>query len=303
MKRGLTVLVVLLIGWIVISSWWYVCRVKGLCFVKSEKVTQLNNLQINLEGEEEMIFEVSSTKDGMISFQNKVAGQSIGAVSAYLNDHPEKNISIASNSEKVIDAILATYKIIGIEEERVNYNIINNKKALSKIISIDNPNYVSVKDSMITDDLLADVEEDTAQNIEATASTETKNVALQEWIPCPDVNTRDSYPRIEYILFGSASYTVTCPDAIKMYAEAAIVYLNEVGGKLIVTGHSDIDKRQTNNLSLGLKRASEVKKYLMRYGVPSDKIETYSKGDTEPIGDNETAAGKQLNRRVTIELY
>ncbi|MEZ5007548.1 MAG: OmpA family protein [Chitinophagales bacterium] len=303
MKKGFTVLVVLLIGWVAISSWWYVCQVKGLCHVNAEKVTQLNDLELNLDGEEKMLFNVSSTKDGMITFQNKVAGQSIGAVSAYLNDHPEKNISITSNSDKVIDAILATYKIIGIEEVRVNYNIIGNKKALTKIISIDNPNYVDVQDSIVSDDFLVDNENGTAQNIEANTTDETKNVAPQEWIPCPDVNTRDSYPRIEYILFGSASYTVTCPNAIKMYAEAAIVYLNEVGGKLIVTGHSDIDKRQTNNLSLGLKRASEVKKYLMRYGVPSDKIETYSKGDTEPIGDNETAAGKQLNRRVTIELY
>jgi OmpA-OmpF porin, OOP family len=45
-----------------------------------------------------------------------------------------------------------------------------------------------------------------------------------------------------------------------------------------------------------------VKKYLVAQGVDANRIYTEGKGARQPIGDNATAAGRQQNRRVDIEI-
>ncbi|MCB0502829.1 MAG: OmpA family protein [Bacteroidetes bacterium] len=293
-------------GWIALSSWWYVNQIKGINTSSISVGKPLNDLIINLDGNEKMSFDVTSSKDGIISFQNQMPGQSIGMVKSYLENTPDKNISINGSDENVIHSILASFKLIGIDEERLHYTLLSDKHAETEIIAINNPNYHTRVDSIDTDSLIVKVDDAVSETAAGDDQTDLtvipENTSPREWIPCPDVNTKESYPRIEYILFGTASYKVSCPDALKQYAKAAKKYLDDKGGKIVITGHTDKDQRQVNNLSLGLKRASEVKKYMMRYGIPSDRIETYSRGDSEPIGDNNTAAGKQLNRRVTIEL-
>lgn len=70
-----------------------------------------------------------------------------------------------------------------------------------------------------------------------------------------------------------------------------------------ITGHTDADGSDAYNLSLGEKRASSIKAYLVSKGVDPRTIETYSSGESKPVGDNQTAAGKVANRRVEIEVH
>lgn len=68
-----------------------------------------------------------------------------------------------------------------------------------------------------------------------------------------------------------------------------------------VYGHTDSRAGKAYNKDLGRDRAQAVADWLMRNGkFDESKITIESKGETEPVATNETAAGRQENRRVEI---
>jgi outer membrane protein OmpA-like peptidoglycan-associated protein len=56
------------------------------------------------------------------------------------------------------------------------------------------------------------------------------------------------------------------------------------------------------NLDLSNRRAAAVKAYLVKKGVDGNKLETAGYGETQPIADNNTAVGRQKNRRVVMTI-
>ena len=74
------------------------------------------------------------------------------------------------------------------------------------------------------------------------------------------------------------------------------------GLKLGIYGHTDNVGNSESNLMLSDARANSVKDYLVGKGLSARRIEAKGYGDTQPIADNSTAAGKAKNRRVQIDL-
>ncbi len=72
--------------------------------------------------------------------------------------------------------------------------------------------------------------------------------------------------------------------------------------RLRVAGHTDSDGSEASNLILSRKRATAVKTYLMQYGIESQRFVIEAYGETQPIATNNTAEGKQKNRRVEMEI-
>ena len=70
---------------------------------------------------------------------------------------------------------------------------------------------------------------------------------------------------------------------------------------LSLVGHTDNVGNSQENLTLSINRAEAVKKYLVNKGIDPKFIITEGKGDTMPIADNKTAAGRQKNRRVEMK--
>jgi outer membrane protein OmpA-like peptidoglycan-associated protein len=56
------------------------------------------------------------------------------------------------------------------------------------------------------------------------------------------------------------------------------------------------------NIPLSEKRAEAVKAYLLKKGLPANRVEAKGYGATKPIADNGNAVGKSKNRRVEIVL-
>ena len=69
-----------------------------------------------------------------------------------------------------------------------------------------------------------------------------------------------------------------------------------------VTGHTDSRGTAAYNQGLSERRAATVKDYLVSKGIPASKIITSGAGETSPVASNDTAEGRQKNRRVEIMI-
>jgi type VI secretion system protein ImpK len=82
--------------------------------------------------------------------------------------------------------------------------------------------------------------------------------------------------------------------------------LADTRGKVTVLGHTDDAPgprdRMESNLALSTARATAVARHLQERGIASDRLSIIGRGVKDPVGDNRTAAGRALNRRVEIIL-
>ena len=69
-----------------------------------------------------------------------------------------------------------------------------------------------------------------------------------------------------------------------------------------VAGHTDSTGSDAYNQGLSERRASTVAQYLQSRGVDPVRMITVGMGESMPIADNSSAAGRQSNRRVELTL-
>ena len=68
----------------------------------------------------------------------------------------------------------------------------------------------------------------------------------------------------------------------------------------VIGGHTDSDGSARYNQNLSERRARAVYEYLIgEAGISADRLDWAGFGESQPIASNDTAAGKQRNRRVT----
>jgi outer membrane protein OmpA-like peptidoglycan-associated protein len=69
-----------------------------------------------------------------------------------------------------------------------------------------------------------------------------------------------------------------------------------------VAGHTDSTGAADYNHKLSERRANSVAQYLEGQGLRSDRVITVGAGETHPVATNDTAEGRQANRRVELTL-
>ncbi|MDH5621786.1 MAG: OmpA family protein [Gammaproteobacteria bacterium] len=69
-----------------------------------------------------------------------------------------------------------------------------------------------------------------------------------------------------------------------------------------VAGHTDSTGTDAYNQALSERRANSVAAYLRSQGVIEQRMITLGMGESRPIADNSTDAGRQTNRRVEITM-
>jgi OOP family OmpA-OmpF porin len=86
--------------------------------------------------------------------------------------------------------------------------------------------------------------------------------------------------------------------------------LNRVAALLIeknfslkLAGHTDNTGSDALNLRLSKDRAESVKAYLVSQGTNASRIEAIGYGESQPISSNNSATGRQQNRRVEFTIY
>ncbi len=85
--------------------------------------------------------------------------------------------------------------------------------------------------------------------------------------------------------------------------DLAAVMVKNPDMKLDIDGHTDNVGSDALNQRLSDGRTAAVKAYLVSKGVAADKLTATGHGETSPVADNKTAAGRALNRRVELKLH
>jgi outer membrane protein OmpA-like peptidoglycan-associated protein len=72
--------------------------------------------------------------------------------------------------------------------------------------------------------------------------------------------------------------------------------------KVEIAGHTDDYGEESYNQALSERRAKAVLEYLTSHGIEASRLSYKGYGESKPIADNSTAAGKEKNRRVEFRI-
>lgn len=121
---------------------------------------------------------------------------------------------------------------------------------------------------------------------------------------CPDVPANVSKSLMssaQAITFGATNAKLTAKGTTSLNQVVKIMKENP-GLKLKIEGHTSNAGNDETNMKLSSDRAAAVKAYLVSKGISEDRISTEGFGETMPIADNNTAAGRTRNNRIEIKI-
>jgi outer membrane protein OmpA-like peptidoglycan-associated protein len=101
------------------------------------------------------------------------------------------------------------------------------------------------------------------------------------------------------VLFDTGKYDLR-PAARERLARLSGIVLAHPGLNLEVEGHTDSTGSDELNQKLSEQRAESTRSYLVDQGLAASQVTSKGFGKTMPVADNNTAAGRQKNRRVEI---
>jgi outer membrane protein OmpA-like peptidoglycan-associated protein len=117
------------------------------------------------------------------------------------------------------------------------------------------------------------------------------------------LQTRDSarglIVNMSDVLFATGSYTLK-PGAREKLAKISGILLAHPGLTLQIEGHTDSVGSDEYNQQLSDRRAGSVQEFLVQQGVAAGAVTAVGFGKMEPVASNDTAEGRQLNRRVEL---
>lgn len=110
----------------------------------------------------------------------------------------------------------------------------------------------------------------------------------------PAACTKPSHIAVKFE-FARADVLLNQLQAVEVIAR----WLKSTGRDLLLVGHTDSLGSPAYNMQLSLKRAEQVKKVLVeQFGLHASRFQVVGVGSAEPVANNQTRQGRELNRRV-----
>jgi outer membrane protein OmpA-like peptidoglycan-associated protein len=103
------------------------------------------------------------------------------------------------------------------------------------------------------------------------------------------------------VLFDTAKFSLR-PLAREKLAKVAGIVSGHPGLRLDVEGHTDSVGGDDYNQKLSEERGGAVRDYLVEQGMPSNSVTAKGFGKGDPVASNDTAKGRQQNRRVELVI-
>lgn len=121
---------------------------------------------------------------------------------------------------------------------------------------------------------------------------------------CPEVTAvviaeLNEYSKTVLFDLNKATIREESQEALNSIAEIMKEYPSTI---FHIGGHTDSQGSDEYNLKLSKERAASVREYLVSKGIPENRLTSEGYGEANPIATNNTAAGRQENRRVEISL-
>jgi outer membrane protein OmpA-like peptidoglycan-associated protein len=161
----------------------------------------------------------------------------------------------------------------------------------------------------------ADAEKDRAQLDEARKRLEREREARKEAQHEADI-ARAALEKVGTVQDEARGIVITIPAGV-LFTSGKARLLHGSSAKLdmvvdalrdlkdrsvIVEGYTDSTGPASLNQRISEQRAQEVKDYLVKHGISSDRVEARGLGSENPVDDNSTPEGRAANRRVEIIL-
>lgn len=89
---------------------------------------------------------------------------------------------------------------------------------------------------------------------------------------------------------------------VENYLDDVAERVTKTGERILLEGHTDNIGSTESNIILGQKRADIIKAYLVSKGVNASNIDAKSIGESQPVSDNSTSAGRAENRRTELQI-
>ncbi|OQK15129.1 hypothetical protein AU255_19310 [Methyloprofundus sedimenti] len=151
---------------------------------------------------------------------------------------------------------------------------------------------MSKKEQLITDSL--NLKKDAAKNQLDAAQNKLLKMQLLE----AEREILLAFGNIEFVT-GTADLVPGASTGIDLLASYMEKYPSK---KVTLEGHTDNTGNAGRNMELSQKRADFIRNVLISKGVAADRITAIGYGQSQPVASNNSAAGRQKNRRIDIKF-
>ena len=121
---------------------------------------------------------------------------------------------------------------------------------------------------------------------------------------CPEPDEKEQKQLNQYaktILFDTGKATIKFESA-EVLNQILNVLKKYPNSRFRIEGHTDSTGKKAKNMILSQNRADAVKVYLIQGGIDASRLESQGFGPEKPIASNKNKKGRELNRRVEINL-
>lgn len=280
--RTLAFLVFLVfIAYALSARWYYVCKVKNLCGDVPVD-TRLKTLELKegdtiiLEGYDQFAFDSAAVAPRL----NESNQLFLDTLAAYLQQFPDKKLTITA-FYRISEADIQPgfFENIGVaraaevRKELMKRGIEENRISLDHGLSEDD----SLQEPLLFELYIIPEEFAKVQFSFTNMTFSDANFAF---------DSDEFRPDEPFLLYA---------DSVKIHLE------QQVDNNLTIIGHTDNIGQEKYNYNLGMRRARSAREYFKELGVVAD-IKIDSKGEKQPVTSNDTAEGRQKNRRVNFVL-
>jgi len=128
-------------------------------------------------------------------------------------------------------------------------------------------------------------------------------VMASDTLPEPSVQETAKIPQNLVIHFAFDRSDFKPDSQTENYIQDSKAYLDQnLQAGLSMTGHTDAIGTDAYNQALGTRRAQSVQQYFESMDMPAEYILIESKGEKEPVDDNNTSVGRANNRRTEVTI-
>lgn len=277
------------------ARWYYVCEIRHNCgdepteqlIPRATSLVLMDGDSVILEGYEEFAFDSNSVTP--ITTENNE--DFLAAVADYLEDNPEKNITIAGRFT---------------EGEKGKSSGINENLGVARARAIEDLlEKAGIEESrMLIDHEMVDGNDLIKEPITFSLYTPEEK---------PDDYAKLQF-RFEDMTYSDANFEFGKADftpglACLSYLDSLQIVLTDNDDIILsIIGHTDSVGDDKMNYKLGLDRADNAARYIVENYDVDSSIRTESVGETEPVAPNtnpdgtDNEAGRQKNRRVNFKL-